>query len=269
MKLIASLLWLFLVFISGCGQNESVSLNSDLQNNNKMSIGSYLLHYDPSTTSITIASTASAAAVNGKLAPYPLSNVDTTGGPACAIYDTLSGQCYGLISPRSCDIVFDPVLMRLSFRTGITNISNITGPNIVYTDPSRFPPNTTFYRDVEFKITEFSWDPIHNPGFIDLVNTDIDHSECGRNGLSLANDDLNGNFIYDCLVPDQPMTPRDHGDAGWEYEHLIPIQAGVPTFAPGDSTGCGGPMSNGKYMEITLLANNPFTIHFDIQAYRN
>lgn len=185
-----------------------------------------------------------------------------TGG---AIVDTTksSGEInreMGLVDPDSCATEYNPTTRTLSFYSRLTNKSDYAndGAPYVYTDPTDFPPNTTFYSPFHFVITGLNWDIANYPGLITAVNTNLKNADCDAgNGLSLVKCDQNDNQRFDSIWPDNPV--NDYvGLPGFDF---TPFTNGV--LIPGQSTGCV------LFMQFTLTQNQNFVLYFDVLGVKD
>ena len=224
-------------------------------------LGSFEAIYDPLTGKVTFVDPEPAANTSG--ANTKLDYFSSTGALPCAILDKNNiRQCRGLVDVKSWGTNYDAATETLSFYAGMENISDTPeGPNFIYRNKKDYPPNSTFVGPFEFKLRGLESISKVKP-YVTSVNTNFKEAECGANGLTLANDDKNNNFEFDCIDPDQPWKATDSTDPGWTFDHIAVQGPNGPEMKPGDDT------NRGVFMQFTIRNNVATRIKFELLAVR-
>lgn len=228
-------------------------------------LGRYAGHYDAVLGTFEIhALPGSAKDVATGARALTYANTTGLSSSPCAIRDTTKNAndlnwCMGLVDPDSCDPNYNSATKTLTLAARLANKSNLAndGSPYVYENPA-FVPNTTFYAPFYFKLVGLDW-ATYPAALVTTVNTNLRDAQCGGKGLSLLFNDLDGDKYFDCIYPDQAYAASDNPiDPGW---NLTPM-AGA-SLAPGAETQCDA------FMQFGLLANESFTLYFDVLAVKD
>ena len=256
------LLFLALILLIACESQTSQKPE------NLVHLGRFGAEYDPKTNNVSFQPVPDVEVVANplSLSPYGLTYNDTTGWPGSLssyiedtnfpVYPNEGWQFryLALVTPYSCTAEYNEVTQTLSFGVNLINFTSST-----YYSDSRYifkngsaDYDQTFYAPFYFKLYHMDTD------IVTAVNTNLATAECGANGLSLANDDVDSNKRFDCISPDQDFAadPTGELDPGWDFSDFVTNG----DMTPGESIGCQ------VFFQFTLTENTGFFFAFDMQA---